>query len=64
LTDENLCCIGICEMENTNTSKEFSNCEIVPAFQIEKSLIMLTLLFRKASIHRSEAETIDKGRSL
>ncbi|MGV8118513.1 MAG: hypothetical protein AB2L14_02000 [Candidatus Xenobiia bacterium LiM19] len=62
-TDENHYCRGILEMVNTTTSKVFRNCEIVLAFK-EKSLIMMALQLRKASIHWSEAETIDMGGSL
>ena len=62
--DENHYCRGIWEMAKTTTCKALRYCEIFLPFQREKSMIMLVLLFRQATIHRSVAETIDVGRSL
>ena len=63
-TDENHYCRGIWEMAKTTTCEVLRYCEIFLPFQIEKSMIMLVLLLRKASIHRSAVETIDVGRNL
>jgi len=48
-------------MMNTNTINVLRNLEIVPAFGIENSLVMLSLLLRKASIHRSAVDSRVNG---
>jgi hypothetical protein len=63
-TDENLYYRGIWEMVNSNTSKVLRYCEIVLPFHRKKSVIMLILLLRQATIQRSAAETIDTDRNL
>jgi len=63
-TDENHYCRGIWEMAKINTPKVLRYCEIFLPFQREKSMIMLVLLLRQASVHRSAAETIYMGKSL
>ncbi|MGV8121771.1 MAG: hypothetical protein AB2L14_18575 [Candidatus Xenobiia bacterium LiM19] len=64
LTDEKSYCRGIWEMAKTTTCMALRYCEIFLPFQREKTMIVLILLLRKASIHWSEAETIDMGGSL
>ncbi|MGV8120530.1 MAG: hypothetical protein AB2L14_12285 [Candidatus Xenobiia bacterium LiM19] len=60
-TDENHYCRGIWEMAKTNTFMVLRYSEIFLPFQREKTMIMMVLLLRKASINRNAVEIIDMG---
>jgi|GEM_PF-2629391 len=60
-TDENHCYRGILEMVNTNSSAVLRKQGIFWFLRSRKSLTKAASMLTKVPVHRSEAETLDKG---